>query len=524
MSELRYPLLEKNQKETDLYCDVNYYKQAYTSEITTTTKTAYDFDWYIVRPALGLDVTYGINSTTQIRVGGSYTMDSRYRFSYVDNKSAWREDIVNINSPFSFNSELEMRPTPLVDIIAGYRGELYELSARQRYGAAANRITDDLTANGITHSQGADLTLIMLSSGNEYRHYVKSDIDGMLRPLLEKGQLRLTSKYSFEEEEKSYRDHKDSNGEFSQEKFNRNSFYNELGAGITNTCELGAYINYYLPYTYVLKENLVTIHNFLDTAFKYEDTYDLGLNLKKRYSDNVEYLVAGHFFTRTEASSSNRYNAGDGRTASIAYPYPGKIRDNNYSFKVGQTYVSDAKKERAEDAVTFDRINHPLLEKNQFMVGAFLDYHVRLYRSRWDSPTAPRHFSWEYQEYLISGNFSYGVTDKLELSANAAYEFPYKYKYAYLSNINNDSTVNYADTILERIYLNLSTILRFDLLTDLKICAGFAPVALMDYQYETPNRNIISNYSIGTNDFNTTAQRSYKFSNFYANVKFRKLF
>jgi hypothetical protein len=211
----------------------------------------------------------------------------------------------------------------------------------------------------------------------------------------------------------------------------------------------------------------------------------------------------------------------------VNYPYPGKIRQDIYTLYCGQTYIIAAKKERSLEGESFDRLEQPNLEKNQFLLGASFSYMVKLYENRYDQEDTPRRFAYKVDEYSIMCLFRYGVTDSLEVWANGKYAFPHKTKYVYFNNITDNPDANYSRRYPENLYLDFGGLLRLRRDIQLSVNAGFMPEGSVYYQIDAPNiRGVYydQEYLNYTTSDGTLRSRNFLFYDYYARVKLSKLF
>ena len=537
MDELYRSILSDGQNEADLGFNVNYNRQDYKFDASygTGRQTERSFDWYVVRPAFEAALARGFKDVCQVKLDVGYTMPSRYRFGYVEedtlvarNNYNWREDMVNIDDPFTVNGEIIFRPAPQVDFTVNYNLDIYSLYTQSRSGNELSTIQYDLRERSTSCSQRADFTLTWLNDPIEKHPYIKSDIDGVLHPLLEKDQVKFIAGYSLECEELGFRDYKITNPSRSEERQNRNIFYGEVGVGTPYTTELDAFCRYYLPFDYLLKiSDSGGLNTTQDSTAKYFGVYDVGGTLKKRVGENYEFLLSGEFTTTSNYTSNNIYSDSNGRSTAARYPYSSTSRRDIYSLRVGETYISDSHSRINKKPVTFDSLDRPLLEKGQFLMGGFFDYTHRYRRYRNGDTGLPMHFALSRNEYALSSEFSYGITGALELASLVAYTFPSVSKYDYMLNFTNKPSVSYSDEPQEQLKIDLALKFRPDKTTDITISAGYEPTALFLYQYNRPVENFNSTLRITDTNYTAPTQsetRNFNYDHYYAKIKLRKIF
>lgn len=542
MDELYGWVLEKDQKEFGFSYGLDLYQQEYSYDRKIPpagAHTAHDIDFEYPKSTFGVDLTYGLTSNMQLSITGRYSLDQRYDFSYVETDSSttpanynWRADSVDTLYPFSLCASLDIRPIPPIDIKVTYDGDYYKTRTHTRYGQSIDTTANDLRKYSLSYSNVLAAEVTYLSDPKPKRDYIKSDIDGILHTLVEKNQLKILSRYELEYIEAGYRSYGYTSGEFFFEKWHRNSFYNELGFGISDSIEADIGVNYYIPYTKLGREDFFRtdhVEYYRDLVSKYIDTYDLKGVVRKRIDNNAEFYLSGSFSTTTMHITTNSYYASDHKPINTTYPYTGRVRMDIYSVRAGQTYISDAKKKRSIDTVDFDMTEMPLLEKGQFMVAGFFDYSIRSRSNRGNVVNTPRHNSYHQNTYVVSGDFSYGLLDTLQFTAGVSYEFPYKSKVNYFDNFTGALEYTYTHIYLEQLSMKFQALFRPYPDAEISIDCGYRPFGKIYYPYETVTFNDISkNFSYIADSKEpgspSIMTRDFGFDDYYMNVRIRKLF
>lgn len=481
LDELYGPLLEKGQGEGAVSFDLDRY--GYDFEYKQRTATAIvgsNYNWDYIKPSFGVEAAYGVTPFVELRGGVRYSMNYGFNYQTIESNTSvprasydWREASSSYKYPFYLNASVDIRPVPCLDIKADYDINIYKLTAWEAYGTTLATKTIDTTMDGVGRFQNGRVSVTWLYKPQEKYAYIKSDIDGILRPLIEEGQIKINSSYGIEDIELPFAPSEQTSGAFDQEKWHKHFFTADLALGISDSLQADVNAAYYLPYTARTKTFFPATERFQDQQYKFYDSYDVGGVLRKRMDLTTELLASISFTTKTARYNTDYYNSYN-RVHVAGYPYNSRYRQDVYSFKVGQTYVSPASREIPKGKVTFDFIEHPLLEKGQFRTDIFGDFSARPYKVRVGTAT-PTRFIYNHYTYGVSGKFSYGIMDKLELSAYGRYVFPSKYKYNYFRDSDSAPTNQYATEFFEQLYLCFDLLYRPDPTAEMMLTCGYDP-------------------------------------------------
>lgn len=527
LDEIYGPLLDKGQLEGALTFDLDRYRTDFNYyQILGATTITYDYDYSYLKPAFGINLAYGASSFLELKLGLRYSMNYGYDYQAINWQNiggvratdVWRDVAQDFKYPFHITSAIDIRPSQSLDIKVYYDLDIYKSITRYDYGATVTTHSLDTILAGMSRFQTGKVELTWLYKPEEKYTYIKSDIDGILRPLIEAGQVKLTPSYNIEDAELAYRPSETTSRYLYQEKWHKHFFSGDITLGISDSFQANANTSYYLPYRYRDKTFWAGREVFIDETYKYSSSYDIGAGIKKRYGPNAELFASGSFNTVSVSKSVDQYNSYNNLNHTVSYT---GYRQDIYSTRAGIVYVSDAKKKIPKGAVTFNDIERPLLEKNQFMVNFSPEFNVRIQK-------ASTRFIYNHYTYIMSGGLTYGLTDRLELAVNARYVFPAKYKYDEFNNLDDSITRHDAEYREEQLYLNIRAVYRTDPTTEISFNCGYDPTTELPYVI-LPGGGLsrrFTSFGYTTDSANSVnyIQRDIKYSHYYFAVVLKKLF
>jgi len=533
LDELDHPLLNKGQLLLSPSYDVNYSSYDFdTYTIYPARRTELDYDWSYWKNTFGIDALYGLNNSSQLRFGAKYNLNYNYDFSYTQYDSstssagwAWEDTEVKYYLPFQIDAGLKLRLSDAVEEEIYYKYERYNTDTHIRYGTSPAVTAADKTETSNSYSQELNAKLTYLSGPHLNRDkFLRSDLDGILHPLLEKDELRIDFDVAFLDENLGYRYYKDNYDRLSTEKTQRISFGNSLTGGLTDSVQARVDFRYYLPYDHRVKLDYYTIGAYYDYTFKYHDAYDIGGNIRERFTQNLDLSMDCFFQTwRARGSNDHYYYSGNGVLPT--YPFNYGMRKNLYKIRAGGTYLTDAKKDRGKLRPNLEGLNRPLLEKNQFMASAFFNYQLFLWNAHNEAEPNLLRYRYTGNSFSIDGRLTYGITDKLEANIGAVYEFPYKAKEARYDNDNGNPLFAYTYDFPLKFEIDSEIIYRPSENLDFSIKGGYTPSGEIPYQFEPPHRYIYSGEEILSDVYSQhyTTNRILKFSTYFLTVRLRYL-
>ncbi|MBI5143698.1 MAG: hypothetical protein HZA30_01330, partial [Candidatus Omnitrophica bacterium] len=291
--------------------------------------------------------------------------------------------------------------------------------------------------------------------------------------------------------------------------------------------QANANFKYYLPYTYVIKVYNHNDSQDQDFTEKYYTRYQIGGNLKKRIGQNMDMIMDGFFEMWKSIDGINEYNKGTGR--SIANnPYTRNVGKDFCSFKVGGTYLSDAKRDRGKLQSILDGLEYPLLEKNQFMTSAFAKYDLEFKNFQEYRNANSQRFKYRTYRFSVIGDFVYGLTDKLEYMASVTYEFPYRYIETRYYTTDESTPFIYTYDVPLKFYIDSQITFRPTQNIEFSVKGGYMPRGEIPFQIDTTfgegyaysNREVETDYTQSGYSW----YRIIKFDTYYLTAKMRYLF
>ena len=428
LDEINDPLLKQNQWRVDAGAQFNYnYDNDRIDFLTTASHYNYDVDTCTLVP----DLYYGITDHLQLALTNAVTLPSRYKYTDYSETLGPQTTTKNRTKYLnSFGQVLTFRPDQAWEFYLG--GREY-FSKRKDYASYSDGTDSSTRIRYNYYTINTGFTWLSRPQAGEKTLHNRADLDGLLAPLLDAGQVMVELPVSFTlYDNKSFNGYPITATHYDDQDTKGRSYsfslLPEVTCGLPWNIELALTMGFYPPSLYINQSHsdafdvtgssLTLIQT--DSNSRMLGNYAPTLRLTQRPHPQLQWYFEGSYgYSRYRYNFQSRYFTDGVPSGGSAADQ--KTTNDNLSGTLNVNWITRPQKEGVALTSDMDGLKHPLLERNQFK----LDGDFTFSRGRYKGSNNPRQ-SWA--DYSLGSALHYGILDNLAADVSLNFALPYRVK------------------------------------------------------------------------------------------------
>lgn len=432
LDELNNPLLNKGQWRFDGEAEYDYAKTQSRSDDALVPAGSYNAATETNIYSFSPDISYGLTDKIQLSLNTAWMLPYRYGYTvytpagptdYAHNKSwynaQWSE---NITWRPSQSWEFYLTPTQAIG-----KDDSHDIDL-------ATGLEDRSRTRNISY--GATTGLTWLSNpqpGNKTSHN-RADLDGLINPLLNKKQVRVSLPITYQHGSSTDRGDTDlgpgdvTNWNKTRTRLNSLIVTPAVSYGIMDRLQADISFEYQIPKlgTYHMigqsydESGGNADYRLIHYRSRTQSAYSPNIRLTHRFNQNLQWYISGDYQYSKGHANTDYFWYRNGPIFFEMHNEGTFVRDT-VTTGLGLTLISSPKREGRPLASDLDGLKNPLLEKRQIRLDLSCDYQRQRY-------LASDTYSYRYDNYILESTLTYGILDKLQgyLSAEVQphYSFP----------------------------------------------------------------------------------------------------
>ncbi len=462
LKELYHPLLNSGQFKLSPFFKMYNIKYYYAGIDQSSGSYIHpNFSWFP-------HIAYGFKDNLQFSIKGTHLIPKEFSCPIPDEEWWYHKEKTRL---YSVLSELVYRPSEKFEwyISALWGQSKTDENYARTIGINAKQVEDH-------HTNVLTFRGTWLSNPTHSYKSIKSDLNGLHHPLLDKGQLIAQPEIQISWYDYSYHYSDDSTPDY----FRKNSeiaqiyIIPSITYGVTDKFQITGSIFYCFPY--YVNSYFEGRQTWPDDSWKTIEnkrekfTKNMGTKLRfiNRFSSRFEILLDTSYYQyeTNYRVKINRYRNGE---IQPEYSYEGGTVFKIRSIKLGGSWISKAKKQGTPLTANLNGLNHPLLEKNQIKIDSFI-YHEYYERYKED-----------FIFYFIDAQATYGIMDSLQFSGSIGSSFYKSYftRFKYENDFTGNLTIKFRHNENIEVYLAAN----FSPLKPIRFPPFFYPYYELDFEY-----------------------------------------
>jgi len=462
LKELHHPLLSSGQFKLSPFFKIYNIKYYYASiDQYSGSYIHTNFSWLP-------QIAYGFKDNFQFSIKGTYLLPKEFSHPVPFEEWWYHKEKTKL---YSLLSELVYRPSG--------KFELY-ISALWGKSKINSNYTKTIGINAVEvkdyHTNILTLRGTWLSNPTHSYKIIKSDLEGLHHPLLDKGQMKVQPEIQISWYDYSYYNSDDTTPDYLRENTEIANIYFKpsITYGVTDRFQIEGNIFYCFPYHVdSYSEGRLTWQNnswkkIKNKRTKFTENTGTKFRLINRFSSRCELFLDALYY---QYKINYRVKIKEYRNGTLQpeYSYEGGTVFKIRSIKLGGSWISKTKKQATPLTTNLDGLNHPLLEKNQIKIDSFI-YHEYFKKYKED-----------FIFYFIDAQATYGVMNSLQFSGSIGCSFYKNYftRFKYEKDFAGNLTIKFRHKENIEIYLAAN----FSPLKTIRFPPFIQPYYELDFKY-----------------------------------------